>query len=107
MFWESGGGVLQLLFCLALTVLSVSLSQAQLYRHTQPAILLLDFSDSIFLWHGWWPLGSHDLDNINTGSARSRFVEDRKLALETALNYCAGKRSPPSIMCGGVLSLKI
>ena len=64
--------------------------QSQLYKQDQPTLYLLDFGDEVFLWHGWWPLGYKEEGNVSTGSARARFTEDRKLALETAINYCKG-----------------
>lgn len=64
--------------------------QCQLYKQHQPAINLLDFGEDVYLWQGWWPRGSEEIENVSAGSARSRHTVDRKLALETAINYCKG-----------------
>jgi len=52
---------------------------------------MLDFGDTVYLWQGWWPLGTAEDDNVTTGSAKARFTSEKKLALETTLNYCKGE----------------
>jgi len=45
----------------------------------------------VYVWEGWMP---EDDDDVRTGSGRQRWDRDRRLAMETALNYAkeAGKR---------------
>ncbi|CAL1545203.1 unnamed protein product, partial [Lymnaea stagnalis] len=80
--------------------------QADLYRSTQPALFLLDNDHEVYLWQGWWPIGSHDTDNVHTGSATARFNMDRRCAMETTLHYCREKlpEKPPTayLVCAGV-----
>jgi len=74
--------------------------QSQLYKQDQPTLYLLDFGDDVFLWHGWWPLGYKEEGNVSTGSARARYTEDRKLSLETAINYCKAREGRlPNMHC--------
>jgi supervillin len=56
-------------------------------------LFLVDDDNIVYLWHGWWPEADADVENIHTGSARSRFSVDRKCAIETAIHYCKGKFS--------------
>lgn len=51
----------------------------------------MDDDSIVYLWHGWWPEADAEVENIHTGSARSRFSVDRKCAIETAIHYCKGK----------------
>ncbi|XP_067938256.1 supervillin-like [Watersipora subatra] len=75
-------------------------AQCQLYKQQQPALMLLDFGDEVYLWHGWWPVGFHEEENMSTGSARSRFTCDRKLAMKTAINYCKARGgTTPQMYC--------
>ena len=53
-------------------------------------LFLLDNHHEVYIWQGWWPEETEDVDNIRTGSAESRLNVDRRLAVETALNYCKG-----------------
>ena len=55
------------------------------------ALFLIDNDHEVFLWQGWWPEGTEEEENVNTGSAHARFDVDRRLALETTLAYCRGK----------------
>ncbi|KAK6961559.1 supervillin, partial [Biomphalaria glabrata] len=80
--------------------------QSDLYKAAQPALFLVDNAHEVYLWQGWFPVGSHDTDNVNTGSATARFNMDRKCAMETTLHYCKVKNPthPPTayLVCAGV-----
>ncbi|KAK6166060.1 hypothetical protein SNE40_022841 [Patella caerulea] len=79
--------------------------QSDLYKVSQPALFLVDNHREVYLWHGWWPEGEEDEENVHTGSAIARFNIDRKCALETMVNYCreSRKRMPKMyIVYGGV-----
>jgi len=61
--------------------------------HTHTAIYLLDAHYEVYIWLGWWPDQKNKLlreVNATTGSAHSRWLRDKKLALETALLYVKG-----------------
>jgi len=66
-------------------------SQSDLYSGSQPGLFLLDNELEVYLWQGWWPEETDEAENVRTGSAESRFNVDRRLAVETALNYCKAK----------------
>ncbi|XP_021351835.1 uncharacterized protein LOC110449351 isoform X3 [Mizuhopecten yessoensis] len=72
--------------------------QSDLYKASQPALFLVDNHHTVFLWHGWWPEGDAEVDNVITGSAQARFNVDRKCAIDTVLHYCQEKNpdNPPS-----------
>lgn len=56
-------------------------------------MFLLDVFTEIYVWIGWWPVIENQLlkdANATTGSAHSRWLQDKKLALETALLYSKG-----------------
>lgn len=55
-----------------------------------PALFLMDAGSVVFLWQGWWPLGSEEAENVHTGSAIARYNTDRRCAMETTLQYCKG-----------------
>ncbi|XP_050417893.2 microtubule-associated protein futsch isoform X3 [Patella vulgata] len=79
--------------------------QSDLYKVSQPALFLVDNHREVYLWHGWWPEGKEEEENMHTGSAIARFNIDRKCALETMVNYCreSRKRMPKMyIVYGGV-----
>ena len=60
------------------------------------AIFLIDAQEEVYLWLGWWPQQKNTLlqeKNSLTGSAHSRWLRDKKLALQTALNYANGMRT--------------
>ncbi|CAL9687232.1 unnamed protein product [Knipowitschia caucasica] len=65
--------------------------QDDLYQAQQPGLFLVDNHHEVYLWQGWWPQDSE------TGSARIRWDQDRKCAMETVLDYCQGKceQKPP------------
>ena len=57
------------------------------------ALCLLDADSDVYLWMGWWPVQRNKLlqeKNAFSGLAQSRWAKDKKLALETALNYAEG-----------------
>ncbi|XP_061665830.1 supervillin isoform X2 [Syngnathoides biaculeatus] len=66
--------------------------QENLYLAQQPALFLLDNRMEVYLWQGWQP-GEEQC----TGSAKMRWDNERKCAMETALLYCKEKstRRPP------------
>ncbi|XP_060084350.1 uncharacterized protein LOC132563623 [Ylistrum balloti] len=72
--------------------------QSDLYKASQPGLFLVDNHHTVFLWHGWWPEGDAEVDNVITGSAQSRFNVDRKCAIDTVLHYCREKNpdNPPA-----------
>ncbi len=51
---------------------------------------MLDLDHTIYVWQGWWPQSTEESESVSTGSAHARFDVDRKLALETTLQYCKG-----------------
>lgn len=53
-----------------------------------PALFLLDNRMEVYLWQGWQPD-----DTQCTGSAKIRWNNERKCAMETVLQYCKGQRS--------------
>lgn len=63
--------------------------QAQLYSVDQPALFLVDAVNEMYLWHGWWPLSDEDSESraSTTGSAETRWSNDRRLAMETIKSY--------------------
>ena len=57
------------------------------------AMFLLDANYEVYVWLGWWPEERNKLlkeANATTGSAHARWLRDKKLALQTALNYIKG-----------------
>ncbi|XP_019738899.1 supervillin-like isoform X2 [Hippocampus comes] len=66
--------------------------QENLYSAQQPALFLLDNRMEVYLWQGWQPE-----EERCTGSAKMRWDNERKCAMETALQYCQEKssRRPP------------
>ncbi|XP_057681677.1 supervillin isoform X2 [Corythoichthys intestinalis] len=73
-------------------VMAMPFLQDNLYSAQQPALFLLDNRMEVYLWQGWWPQ-----DEQCTGSAKMRWDNERKCAMETALQYCKEKNSrrPP------------
>ncbi len=60
------------------------------------ALFLVDGFYEIYIWLGWWPDQKNKLlkeANATTGSSHSKWLRDKKLALETAQNYVKGKLS--------------
>lgn len=54
------------------------------------ALFLVDNGVEMYLWHGWWPEGDLDIENVQTGSAKARYNVDRKCAMETTISYARG-----------------
>lgn len=55
------------------------------------AIFLFDQKETLWLWQGWWPESDSDSDQESpvdqTGSWVKRWQEERRLAMETTINY--------------------
>ena len=53
---------------------------------------MVDAVHVIYLWHGWWPQSDEDSDSkaSTTGSAETRWSNDRRLAMETIKSYAEG-----------------
>lgn len=73
-------------------VMAMPFLQEKLYSAPQPALFLLDNRMEVYLWQGWQPE-----DTQSTGSAKMRWDNERKCAMETVLQYCKEKnpRRPP------------
>lgn len=78
-------------------VSSYPVLQSDLYKTSQPGLFLVDNDSVVYLWHGWWPEGDADIENVQTGSAQSRFNIDRRCAMDTVMQYCKEKNpdNPP------------
>ncbi|XP_031552227.1 supervillin-like isoform X2 [Actinia tenebrosa] len=63
--------------------------QSQLYSASQPAIFLIDAHHELYMWQGWWPRDEeeNEMQATTTGSAQTRFSNDRRLAMETIKSY--------------------
>ncbi|KAJ8364476.1 hypothetical protein SKAU_G00133070 [Synaphobranchus kaupii] len=74
------------------SVMALPFLQENLYSVPQPALFLLDNRMEVYLWQGQQPD-----DEECTGSAKIRWDNERKCAMETALQYCKEKnqRRPP------------
>ena len=56
-----------------------------------PALFLVDAVHVMYLWHGWWPSGDDSESRASTtGSAETRWSNDRRLAMETIKSYATG-----------------
>uniref|UniRef100_A0A8C6SM77 Supervillin d n=1 Tax=Neogobius melanostomus TaxID=47308 RepID=A0A8C6SM77_9GOBI len=73
-------------------VMATPFLQENLYSTQQPALFLLDNRMEVYLWQGWQPD-----DTECEGSAKIRWDNERKCAMETVLQYCKEKnpRRPP------------
>ncbi|XP_068161262.1 supervillin [Antennarius striatus] len=73
-------------------IMAMPFLQENLYSAQQPALFLLDNRMEVYLWQGWSPE-----DTQCTGSAKIRWNNERKCAMETVLQYCKEKnpRRPP------------
>ncbi|XP_058476904.1 supervillin [Solea solea] len=73
-------------------VMAMPFLQENLYATQQPALFLLDNRMEVYLWQGWQPD-----DTQCTGSAKMRWDNERKCAMDTVLQYCKEKnpRRPP------------
>ena len=58
----------------------------------------MDAVNEMYLWHGWWPQSDEDSDSraSTTGSAETRWSNDRRLAMETTKCYAEGSYSHSS-----------
>lgn len=57
------------------------------------AIFLVDGWTEVYIWLGWWAVEKNKLlkeSNATTGSSHSRWLRDKKLAMETAQHYVKG-----------------
>ncbi|XP_046888279.1 supervillin isoform X1 [Hypomesus transpacificus] len=74
------------------SVMAFPFLQENLYSAQQPAIFLLDNHMEVYMWQGQQPE-----DTACTGSAKIRWDNQRKCAMETVLQYCKekNKRRPP------------
>ena len=63
------------------------------------ALFLVDAVNEMYLWHGWWPQSDEDSDSraSTTGSAETRWSNDRRLAMETTKSYAEGSYSHLSV----------
>ncbi|KAK5642159.1 hypothetical protein RI129_008326 [Pyrocoelia pectoralis] len=81
--------------------------QNDLYSASQPALFMLDNKYEVWLWHGWWPeLESDSVLMDQTGSGAIRWQEERKVAMQTVVNYCKrdsdGKKIPAYLVWAGL-----
>ena len=69
--------------------------QFSLQEEKQPALFLLDNDTELFIWQGWFDsmydvhsnnVIANEMDATN-GSSKIRYTENRKCALQTAINY--------------------
>uniref|UniRef100_A0A8C1WW09 Supervillin d n=1 Tax=Cyprinus carpio TaxID=7962 RepID=A0A8C1WW09_CYPCA len=65
------------------TVMAMPFLQENLYSAPQPALFLVDNRMEVYLWQGQQPE-----DAECTGSAKIRWDNERKCAMETTLQYC-------------------
>uniref|UniRef100_A0A8C1CTN1 Supervillin d n=1 Tax=Cyprinus carpio carpio TaxID=630221 RepID=A0A8C1CTN1_CYPCA len=74
------------------TVMAMPFLQENLYSAPQPALFLVDNRMEVYLWQGQQPE-----DAECTGSAKIRWDNEKKCAMETTLQYCQEKNSrrPP------------
>ena len=55
------------------------------------ALFLVDAVNEMYLWHGWWPNDEDSESRASTtGSAETRWSNDRRLAMETIKSYAEG-----------------
>eukprot|EP00800_Vazella_pourtalesii_P017088 TRINITY_DN508_c0_g1_i4.p1 TRINITY_DN508_c0_g1~~TRINITY_DN508_c0_g1_i4.p1 ORF type:complete len:1458 (-),score=258.85 TRINITY_DN508_c0_g1_i4:143-4516(-) len=78
--------------------------QLDLYSAQQPTIFMLDVYYEVYVWFGWWPIKTHSSRShvtseslTNTGVSDTRWQGDKKLAIQTAINYVrdAGRTDCP------------
>ncbi|XP_060717028.1 supervillin isoform X2 [Tachysurus vachellii] len=78
------------------SVMAMPFLQENLYSTPQPALFLLDNRMEVYLWQGQQPE-----DAECTGSAKIRWDNERKCAMESTLHYCKAKNSrrpPPAYL---------
>ena len=58
---------------------------------------MLDVYYEVYVWFGWWPIKTHSSRShvtseslTNTGVSDTRWQGDKKLAIQTAINYVRG-----------------
>jgi len=64
--------------------------QNDLYELSQPGLVFIDLKYKMFLWQGWWPASDDetiDSKGPNTHAEKHRFDVNRKLAMESVMNY--------------------
>ena len=73
-----------------------------MYSANQPTLFVLDNENEVWLWQGWWPDVGHDAGdtNLSTGSGLIRWHAERRVAMQTTLEYrnakySAGSKAPP------------
>lgn len=74
------------------------MAQLEMFSFAFSGLFLVDDDNIVYLWHGWWKEADAEVENVHTGSAKSRFSADRKCAIETALHYCKGRHNSPSLI---------
>ncbi|EDV26297.1 uncharacterized protein TRIADDRAFT_54138 [Trichoplax adhaerens] len=62
--------------------------QSDIYSAEQPAIFLVDAYHEVYLWLGWWRIVDGEESVARIGAADVRWIKNKKLAIETAYNYC-------------------
>ncbi|XP_037085557.1 supervillin-like, partial [Pollicipes pollicipes] len=64
-------------------------TQRELYERQQPALLLLDAGHVVYVWQGWRPPADPDAGQAAAlaGAATFRWHEERRCALQTAVEY--------------------
>lgn len=63
------------------------------------AIFLVDAYHDVYLWFGWWSIPNGDENVTRIGAADARWIKNKKLAIETAFNYCKGTISINRKIC--------
>ena len=63
------------------------LTPSMVYVLFSTALFIVDGYYDVYVWEGWMP---EEDDDVRTGSGRQRWDRDRRLAMETALNYAKG-----------------
>jgi hypothetical protein len=73
-----------------------------------PALFLIDAGgDCLWLWQGWWPDVGHDASdtNLSTGSGLIRWHAERRVAMQTTVDYkndkYASRRIPMKLIWAG------
>ena len=77
----------------------------QIVRLFCVGLFIVDGYYDVYVWEGWMPEND---DDVRTGSGRQRWDKDRRLAMETALNYAKGLLSSNllhHLFCQGVFQL--
>eukprot|EP00794_Sanderia_malayensis_P005929 gene5929-6615_t len=75
------------------------ITQDVLYAAPQPALFFIDAKFKMFLWQGWWPISDEEHEDEvgpTTGAEKHRFDVNRKLAMQSILNYAETVGRPKS-----------